>query len=59
MFCKVNDKKSEKKNSFLYDIYLFQKQENSCLKVELLIVVLEKINNYIQYHDYEKSKKVK
>jgi hypothetical protein len=56
MFCKVYNKKSEKKNSFLYDIYLFQKIEDNCLKIELLIVILEKLCNYIQYHDYEKSK---
>lgn len=53
-FCKVNSKKSDKKNSFLYDIYLFQNEQNKRFKIEFLIIVLEKMMNYIHYHDYKK-----
>lgn len=55
IFCHVNSKKSERKNSFLYDIYLFQKEQNKRFKIEFLIIVLEKMMNYIQYYNYKKK----
>lgn len=56
-FCKALNKKHKnpKPNYFLYDIYLFQNENNNLIKINILIQILRNLNNYIQYFDYEKK----
>lgn len=52
-FCIALDKKNtNRSNNFLYDIYLFQNEKNNTIKINHLILILEKITNYIQFFDY-------
>lgn len=55
-FCKAINKKSNNPNNFLHDIYLFQNEENTIIKINYLIIILDKMMNYIQFFDYDNSK---
>lgn len=56
--CIVIDKKNtNNSNNFLHDIYLFQNEKNNIIKMNYLIIILEKMTNYIQYFDYKNVKK--
>lgn len=55
-FCYVIDKKNTSySNHFLHDIYMFQNEKDNKEKIALLILILGKIMNYIQYFDYKKK----
>lgn len=54
-FCvALNKKNTSYSTYFLHDIYLFQNSNNNIEKISILITIIGKIINYIQFFDYEK-----